>query len=173
MEKKITQPWQKGLIISLVLIVISLGVQFADLSQNKGVQWAQLGLMMAAIVWSCFSFGKEMDGQVTFGNVFAHGFKTTATLTVIIILFSIVSIKFLFPEMVDQALEQARVEMEKNDKLTEANINDGLAMTKKFFLPFAIGGILFMYAILGALASLVGAAITKKNPNPTPFDAAA
>lgn len=173
MEKKITQPWQKGLIISLIMIVISLGIQFADLSQDKTLQWVQLGIMMGAIVWACFSYGKEMDGQVTFGNVFAHGFKTTATLTVIIILFSVISIKFLFPEMIDKALEQARVEMEKNDKLTEANINDGLAMTKKFFLPFAIGGILFMYAILGAVASLIGAAITKKNPNPTPFDQAA
>jgi len=40
-------------------------------------------------------------------------------------------------------------------------------MMRKFFMPFAIGGMLIMSAILGAVASLIGAAVAKKNPNPT------
>ena len=46
----------------------------------------------------------------------------------------------------------------------------GMALGKKFFLTFVIGGVILMYAILGAIASLLGAAIAKKNPKATnPF----
>ena len=37
-------------------------------------------------------------------------------------------------------------------------------MTKKFFLPFALGGAILGTGFLGAIASLIGAAVAKKNP---------
>jgi len=169
MEKKITQPWMKGLFISLVLIALSIVFQVTDLSQNKSLQWVQFVLIIGAIIWACMSYGKDMEGNVTFGNVFAHGFKATAAMTVIFIVYTYISIKFLFPEMIDKSLEQARVEMEKNNNLSESDINNGIEMTKKFFLPFAIGGILLAFAFIGAIGSLIGAAVTKKNPH-TPFE---
>ncbi|MDP1845040.1 MAG: DUF4199 domain-containing protein, partial [Sediminibacterium sp.] len=92
-----------------------------------------------------------------------------AAMTVIFIVYTYISIKFLFPEMIDKSLEQARVEMEKNNNLSESDINNGIEMTKKFFLPFAIGGILLAFAFIGAIGSLIGAAVTKKNPQ-TPFE---
>ena len=39
-------------------------------------------------------------------------------------------------------------------------------MTKRFFMVGMIGGILLFYLITGAVASLIGAAITKKDPRP-------
>ncbi len=60
--------------------------------------------------------------------------------------------------------------MEKGGTLSESDMEKGLEMTKKFFLPFAIGGSLVVYLILGTIGSLIGAAISKKNPNPTPFE---
>jgi hypothetical protein len=43
-------------------------------------------------------------------------------------------------------------------------------MMEKYFIPFAIGGALFMYLLIGVIASLIGAAIAKKNPEVSPFD---
>ena len=75
----------------------------------------------------------------------------------------------MFPEIVDISLNQARIEMEKNKNFSESDIESGIEMTRKFFVPFAIGGILISFAFIGAIGSLVGAAVTKKIPK-TPFE---
>ena len=54
--------------------------------------------------------------------------------------------------------------MEKQGKLSESEIDKAMEMTRKFFNVFMIGGILLTYAIVGAISSLIGAAITKKRP---------
>ena len=53
---------------------------------------------------------------------------------------------------------------EKN--LSEDQVEQALNMTKKFFMVFLIGGALLGYLIVGAIASVIGAAITKKDPHP-------
>jgi hypothetical protein len=45
----------------------------------------------------------------------------------------------------------------------------GLSITRKFFLPMALAFSLFGTAIMGAIASLIGAGVAKKNPI-TPFE---
>jgi hypothetical protein len=72
--------------------------------------------------------------------------------------------------MTDKIVEVAAKEMEKNKNLTEEQINSALDMTKKFMMPFMIGGIILGYGIFGAISSAIGAGIAKKNPNPTPFE---
>ena len=111
-----------------------------------------------------------MDGNVTFGNVFAYGFKVTATLIVLTVVFTFLEMKVIFPEMIDKILEMTAKEMEKNKNLTDAQAKTALDMTAKFILPFMIGGIILMYGIIGAIASAIGAGVAKKNPQATPFD---
>ena len=56
-------------------------------------------------------------------------------------------------------------EMEKsNSNLSDEQREKALEMTGKFFNISVIGGGLFMNIIVGAVASLIGAAIAKKNP---------
>jgi uncharacterized membrane protein YhdT len=170
MEQKVTQPWMKGLFIAIILIALSLIFQLSGLGQNKYVQWCQSLLMLAAIAWTCISYAKQMEGNVTFGNVFAHGFKATAAMSAIFVVYTFISIKFLFPEIIDQSLEEARKNMEKSGNLSESDIEKGLEMTKKFFLPFAIGGSIVVFLLLGVIGSLIGAAMAKKNPSASPFN---
>ena len=70
----------------------------------------------------------------------------------------------ILSEAVDKIIEMSRVEMAKNPKLTDEMIEQGIAMTKKLFLPFAIAGAIFGTGFLGAIGSLIGAAVAKKNP---------
>ncbi|HEX8460511.1 MAG TPA: DUF4199 domain-containing protein, partial [Segetibacter sp.] len=152
-----------GIIISLVLIVFALALQFLDLSKNKAVGSLQFLFLVGALIWSCVSYAKQLDGNVTFGNVFAHGFKTAAAITAIMVVYTVISLKFINPEALDIALREARTNMEaKNmsDDQTETAIN----FTKKFFLPLAIGGTLFIFLFIGLIGSLIGAAVAKKNP---------
>lgn len=170
METKIVQPWLKGLILSLITITYSIALYLTDLWQNKPLTYVSYVLIIGGIIWSCLHYAKQMDGNVTFGNVFAHGFKVTATLIVITVIYSVLSIKVIFPEMMDKILEMTAKELEKNKDLTDAQAKNALDMTSKFILPFMIGGIILMYGIFGAISSAIGAGIAKKNPQATPFD---
>jgi NADH:ubiquinone oxidoreductase subunit 6 (subunit J) len=168
MENKITPAWQKGLLISLVLILIGLIIYFAGQAQNKALGWIQFCVMIGAIIWACTSYAKQMQGNVTFGNVFAHGFKVAAAIAAITAVYTFIAFKFIYPEMIDASVEEARKNMEAKGNMTDDQIKQGLDIMKKFFVPIAIGGLLLMTAILGVVASLIGAAVAKKNPNPIP-----
>lgn len=165
METKPTSPAVKGIMISLVLIIISLVVQFLDLTQNKAISSIGILLFFAGIIWSDITYAKQLNGNVTFGNVFSDGFKTSAAVAAIMVVFTIISFKILFPESIDKILEQSRLDMAKDNKLSDDQIETAISMTKKFFIPFAIGGSIVMYLLGGVIASLIGAAVAKKNPS--------
>lgn len=170
MEQKVTPPWTKGLIISLLLIVYGLALYFTGQQQNKALGMVQLVILIAGLIYANINFAKQMNGNVTFGNVFAHGFKATAAVIVIMVIYTVIATKFLFPEMIDQAMQQARTDMEKKGNLTDEQITQGIEMGKKFFIPFAIGGIVLGFGIVGAIGSLIGAGVAKKNPNYNPLE---
>ncbi|TDH27063.1 DUF4199 domain-containing protein [Segetibacter sp. 3557_3] len=163
MEKNVTTPVVKGLIISLALIVYGLALYFTGQSMNQGLGSVQYLILVGGIIWSCISYANQMNNNVSFGNVFAHGFKTTAVTTVIVIIYSVIAFKFLFPDMMDMAMEKTRETLaEKN--MTDEQADQAISMTKKFFVPFMIAGILFAFMIAGVISSLIGAGIAKKNP---------
>lgn len=172
MEKKeITSHLTKGLILGLLLSALAAAIYILvpDMSKHQEYGWISYLVIIGAMIWATMSYAKQMDGNVTFGNVFAHGFKTAAVMTLIIIAYTFISIKFIFPEMKDKAMEMARTQMENQGKMTDTQIDQAISMTSEFFMPFAIGGALIMYLLLGAIGSLIGAAFAKKNPNPQPF----
>jgi len=163
MEQKVTSPVLKGVIITLLLIVLGLIIYFTGQMENKSISYLQYVILIGGIIWSCISYAKQMNGNVTFGNVFSHGFKTTAVVAALLAVYTFIAVKFLFPDMVDKALEIAKKDMESKN-LTDEQMQTGLDMARKFFVPFAIGGILIVFAIIGCISSLIGAAVAKKNP---------
>lgn len=171
-EKKPITTIQKGLIIALALIAVSVIVQVmaTDLQQQQKYGWVSFGLLIAGIVWACITYAKEKNGNVSFGNVFAHGFQTTAVATCFMVIYTILSVTILFPEMREKAMEVASQQMEEQGQLSEIQMEQALAFTDKFFMPLAIGGALIGNLIIGALGALIGAGVAQKNPNYTPFD---
>lgn len=168
METKPTSPAIKGIMISLVLIVFSLVLEFMGQSQNKGLGSIGLLFFVVGIIWGCILYAKQLDGNVTFGNVFADGFKTSAAVTAIMVVFVIISLKLLFPETIDKAMEIAQKEMTAKN-MPEDQMETGMNITRKFFTPIVVGATLFTYLAVGAIASLIGAGVAKKNPR-DPFN---
>lgn len=171
MEKKAMTSTNKGIIIGLILVALSVisTLFVTDVEQQQRYSWVSYLIMIGCTVWACISYAKDMDGNVTFGNVFSHGFKTTSVFTIILVLYTALSLTVIFPEMKDKMLEFSRAQMEKDGKLSSADIDRAVSMTSKFFIPFAIAGMLIFSLIIGAIGSLIGAGVAKKNPNPTPF----
>jgi len=169
MEKKVTSHITKGLIISLILIVLDLMAGFANFRYATWYRWLPSILMAIGLIWACISYGSQKDNNVTFGNVFGHGFKTSVVIACITVLFAILSITLIFPETKDIAIEQARKQMEEKGEMSEDMIDKALDITRRMFVPFAILGVVVGTLIVGAIISLIGAAVTKKNPQ-TPFE---
>ena len=164
MEQKVTTPIVKGIVITLILAVLDLVAGFAHFKMEAWYKWGTTIFLCAAIIWACINYGSQLKNNVTFGNAFAHGFKTSAVVACILLIYTLLSIYIIFPDTKDLALEQARKQMEEKGNIPEANIDQAIEMTKKLFLPIAIAGVLLGTLIVGVISALIGAAITKKNP---------
>jgi len=169
MEKKITTPITKGLIIALIGAVLDLIAGFAHVKFEDWWRWIPGIITFGLIIWACLNFASQSENNVTFGNIFAHGFKTSAVVVCFSIIYFLISTYLIFPETKEIILQKSREQMEANGKLTQDQIDAGIEMTKKLFIPFTIMGLIFFYLIFGTIASLIGAALAKKNPV-TPFD---
>ena len=164
METKVTTPQIKGFIISLILIIYSLVIYVIDGMQHPELSYIQYVFFLTGIIWACVSYSKQLNANVTFGNLFAHGFKTTAVITAIVLVYTILSFKVLFPEMVDKSIEMTKQKMEASGKATDRQIEQQVTMMRDHFTLFAVVGVVIGSAILGLISSLIGAAIAKKKP---------
>jgi len=163
-EKKVMTHVTKGLLVSLILIVLGIVAHFAGIENQSWYRWLPLIILFVAIIWACVNYSTQMNNQVTFGNLFAHGFKMSAVITVILILWSVLSITLIFPEIKEKAIETARQQMEDAGKMNDSQIEQALDVTRRFFMVFVIGFTLLGTLIVGAIASLIGAAVAKKKP---------
>jgi hypothetical protein len=170
MENKPTAPWLIALVTSLALIVFSLVIYFTDQLANKYMTYVFNGLIIVVIIWACIQYAKQMNGDVTFGNIFGFGFKIAAGIAAIMCVYTFISVKFIHPEIVEKTIDIARAEMEKKPEISTEQIDTFVNMMSKSFLLFAIIGYLFNTAFWGAIASLIGAALARKNPPKSPFE---
>lgn len=169
MDHPVTNSTSKGIVISLILIVIALITYFLDMNNDTATRYISFAVFIIGIIWSVNMYGKQIDYNATFGNYFAHGFKIAALVTAIMILFVIIFV-FLFPDVREKGMEAARKSLQEKGNLSQEQINQSMEFTKKFFMVFIIAGTLLGYLIFGALAALIGAGITKKNPRPIEMD---
>jgi hypothetical protein len=154
---------QYGLIISAIVILFSTLFYILHINTQKWTQWVGVLIMFVGVIISCIQFAKANDGNVTFGNVFGNGFKTTAIVALVTIAFSVLFV-LIFPDIKEQALEQVRLDMEKQGQADDV-IDKAVAMTDKMFIVFLLAGGIFGTLFFGVIASLIGAAVAKKNPN--------
>ncbi len=162
-------PVVKGLIIALAVIVLAVITTIIGVEKSKSFGWIQYILIIGGIIWACVSYSSQMEGNVTFGNVFAHGFKVTAVVTCLFILYMVVALTLIFPEVVTQTLAIMKTEMAKQPGYNEEQAEKIMGVTKKYFVLFTAGGTLVLFILLGAIASLIGAVVAKKNPNANPL----
>ena len=170
MNKKPMSPATKGLIISAFLILFSVVISVFKYDQKPILGLAPILIMIGGIVWACNSYSKDMYGNVTFGNIFVHGFKTSALIAGIMALFVLLSLTVLFPETLDRAMETARVQMSADKNMSAQQIEKNMRIGRK---AAVIAGPPFtglFYLIGGAICAVIGAAVSKKNPNAVPFD---
>ncbi len=172
MENQVTSHIIKGVILSAISIVFAIIIYVFNLYDMSALTYVSYALFLGGLIYGAILYSNQNNNNVTFGNVFAHGFKTTAVVIVITAIYTVVSVKFLFPDMLDKILEISRKKMAENPKMTDEMIEQAIDMTRKYFVPFALGGTIIGTGVLGAIGSAIGAGIAKKNPNPFSDNAA-
>jgi di/tricarboxylate transporter len=171
MEKKVTSAGLMGLLIGLILIAYSLAMYFTDLYMETWNQYAGIALFFAAILIAILLHAKEVDNQTTYGKLFGFGFKVTAIVVLLMVIYAFLS-NYIFPDVKTRFIEAARENAFKDPKAAENKeaIEKGLEMWEKNFMVFLIGGMIFSYLVIGCIASLIGAAIPKKRPPVAEFE---
>ena len=163
-EKKIMTHIVKGVLVSLILIVLGLIGYFAKMEDQAWFRWSTNLLLCGLIIWGCVYYANQMNNHVTFGNVFVHGFKMSVVIALILVVYTMLSVTILFPDMKDKALEVARKKMEDKGSLSDADIDKTIDMIKKYFTVVLIGALLLGTLFFGTISSLIGAAVAKKKP---------
>jgi hypothetical protein len=162
-ENKIMSPQIKGLLIALIVIILGIAGYFTGIGFSSWYNWVVNAIMFAAIIIACVHFANQKQGYVTFGNVFLHGFKITAVVAVIVLVYSLLAFTVLFPDLKEKMFEMQQAQMEKQG-LDDDKLEQGMTMMKKYFMIFLVLGVIFGTLIWGCIASLIGAAVAKKKP---------
>ena len=168
-EKRPMSHVKAGLGIAGLVILISILTMFmgGNTAQPGSGFVTYLTIIVGLIIFINL-YGRANGNQVTFGELFSYGFKATAVYTIIFIGF-LVLFSLLFPDFKNNAIEATRSQMETQKGVTERQAAESMAILEKYFWVFAIGATTLFFVIVGALGSLAGASLAKKNPK-TPFD---
>jgi NADH:ubiquinone oxidoreductase subunit 6 (subunit J) len=154
-----------GSIIAALLIICSVVFYLGNMDQTGILAWLPYIIIIAGLILFINMYGNANHNQLTFGGLFSYGFKTTATLTLVVITFTVIFI-LMFPDVKEKGFELARKKMEEPGNLTGDEIEKRISTFKDMFWVFTIGTVLLVYAIVGAIGSALGAALTKKTTIP-------
>jgi len=153
----------KAVLISLILIVVDLIGSFAHLKFTSWFKWISTIVIIVSLIMACISFGKQNEA-VTYGKAFGYAFKISLIIAIIMTVYSLISVFLIFPEFIDQTLQNARENMEARGNMSQEQMDAGIAMTKKFMQPVPIAIFSFVITlIIGVIGSLLGAAFAKKS----------
>lgn len=168
MEKKPVSYFIPGIILGLVSVILFLVYFFLGLTFRKDfINFIPALISFALIIYFVIKWANDNDNNVTFGQCFGYGFKSVMIMALIVFFFTLIFI-LLFPDFKQQYIDFIRVQMDENKTITDEQKEQGVAMVSKFFMISTLGGGLFFNLLIGAIASLIGSAIAKKNPQ-TPF----
>lgn len=162
-QKKPINSVVAGLLIGVAIILFSMIIQFMGLQENRLLGFIPYAILVGGLIFLINLYGKAHNYTIGFGGLFGYGFKASALVALLLAFFLLIFFS-VFPEFKEKIIEASRTAMEDQNKLTDSEIDKQIAMFSKNFLVFMVAISIFFYLLVGCIGSLIGAAITKKNP---------
>jgi hypothetical protein len=173
MENKVTSHIVKGIILGIVSFFFTVILYVFNMYTSMlSLLLLELAVLIIGIIIAIIIYSNQNKNQIKFGNLFAHGFKMTAVMLIINIGFIILSHYLLFPDLADKITT-----FYKNLVLNQTNLSADIKISfsnqmneyKEHFVTKQINGTIIIKGISGFIASLIGAAVSKKKST-NPFE---
>lgn len=151
-----------GLITGFAGIVYTLILYFAGIMTNKAAGYAGIIIAIVGIYLGTKAYrDQSLDGYISYGKALGTGVLISLFATILSVIFMVILYTVIDPDLVN------RIMTESQDKLIEQGmaedqIEKGMEMTKKFFIPMTIIVGLVSNVFFGFIISLITSAILKK-----------
>jgi len=153
-----------GLLIGGVGVVFGIMLYMMDMQYERGigVQGAQIGILAVGVVLAIIQFKKANLGYLKISDALKVGAGAALIAGLVGLLYFFVFSNFVEPEYMDKLTEIGKQEaMASNPNLTEEQIDQGIAMQKKFaWVSYPL--ILIFNIIIGLIVGLITGLIIKK-----------
>jgi len=156
---KIATKW--ALVNVLVAIVITYAFELMDANTNSQLQYLGFIPFAVFLFLTQKEFKSSLGGFMNFGEGFSAGFRYSMFVGLLMAVFIFLYLKVLSPDLFDKSLEASRAQMEAKN-MSDSQIDKAMGMAKSWG-PLAAAFVTALSdSILGAVLSLIGAAIFKK-----------
>lgn len=160
---KVATKW--ALINAATAIVITYAFELLNVDQNSGLKYITYLPFIAFLFLSQKEYKDQIGGYISFGTVFSTGFRYAIFTGLLVAIFIYLYCAVLSPEVFEKALQNSQTVMEDKG-MTSEQIEKGMSIAKKWGPVFGAFGAAIGYAVFGAIVSLIGAAIFKKERSP-------
>jgi hypothetical protein len=157
---KVATKW--ALINALTAIIITYAFEFLNVDPNSSLKYLAYIPFILFLFLTQKEFKEEIGGFITFGEGFSAGFRYALFTGLVMALFIYLYCAVLSPAFFDKTLEISRTKMEEGGKMTPEQIDKAMDISKKWGPLFAAFGTAVIYPLFGAIISLIGAAIFKR-----------
>ncbi|MFD2872128.1 DUF4199 domain-containing protein [Mucilaginibacter ximonensis] len=156
---KIATKW--ALIDVLTAIIITYAFEFLNADPNSPLKYIGFVPFIIFLFLAQKEFRDSQKGFMTFGSGFSAGFRFSVFVGLMMAVFIFLYLKVLSPDLFDKSLEASRAQMEAKN-MSDAQIEKAMGMAKSWGPLFAAFATAISYPIFGAIVSLIGAAIFKR-----------
>jgi len=155
-----------GLITGLAGVVYTLILYFTGLMQNKPIQFAGMIITILCLYLGIKSVrDQNYSGFISYSKSLVTGVLISLFSTIVSLLFIIILYTIIDSGLIDIALQESANQMAGRG-MSEDQIEKGLAISRKFFIPFMAFGVLFFGTLSGFVISLILSIFLKKEENP-------
>jgi hypothetical protein len=152
-----------AVIYIITSIVITYTFQILDVDQvTSPLRFLPYVPLIAFLFLAQKEYKDKLGGFITFGQGFMAGFMYAVVVGVLGAIFTYIYLKFLSPQIWEQALAATKDKMAENKSLSGDQIDQAMDITRKYGIILGSLGALIVTPIIGAIISLIGAAIFKK-----------
>jgi uncharacterized membrane protein len=155
-----------ALIGFLASVVLTYVIQFLNLDVNSPVKYLSYVFFIAFLLLGQKEFKDKLGGFMTFGQGFVEGLLFSVFYGILVAIFTYIYFSILSPAVWAQAMDVAQKNLEAKGTLSSDQIETAMNFSRKFGILVAVVIIAIGTPFFGAIISLIGAAIFKKERSP-------
>ncbi|HEY0244822.1 MAG TPA: DUF4199 domain-containing protein [Mucilaginibacter sp.] len=164
---KLATKW--AFVYLITAVIITYAFQFLNVDTNSPLKYISYIPFIGYLFLAQKEYRDQIGGYISFGDAFSAGFRYSIFVGLLMAIFSYLYLTILSPEVWQKAMDATQTALEDKG-ISGSQAEKTMSMMKQWGPLFGAFGAAIVYAIFGAVISLIGAAIFKKELSP--FDIA-